>query len=91
MHWSQRNFREHHCRHVGVSIALKKPSTVRGAEDFGRIRVSKNFFMREFLHSVMAGGSEVDTYADEIFKKREVSGLDDYAFATKLIGDIDVQ
>jgi hypothetical protein len=30
---------------------MKKPATVRGVESLGRTRLSKNFFLREFLYS----------------------------------------
>jgi hypothetical protein len=29
---------------------MKKPATVKALEDLGRVRLSKNFFMRDFLH-----------------------------------------
>ncbi len=29
----------------------KKPGSVRGLEDLGRVRLSENFFLRDFLHS----------------------------------------
>jgi hypothetical protein len=33
---------------------MRPPRTVRGAEAFGRIRLSRSFFMRDFLHSEIA-------------------------------------
>jgi hypothetical protein len=30
---------------------MKKPASMRGLEDLGRVRLSKNFFFRDFLHS----------------------------------------
>jgi hypothetical protein len=33
---------------------MRKPKSVRSAEDFGRIRFSKTFFMRDFLYSEIA-------------------------------------
>lgn len=33
---------------------MRTPKSVRGAEDFGRIRLSRTFFMREFLYSEIA-------------------------------------
>lgn len=30
---------------------MKRPTTVKALEDLGRVRLSKNFFMRDFLHS----------------------------------------
>ncbi|MGS0941476.1 peptidase M15 [Pseudomonas luteola] len=30
---------------------MKKPTSVKALEDLGRVRLSKNFFMRDFLHS----------------------------------------
>src|ERR1700743_3046104 len=33
---------------------MRLPKSVRGIEDFGRIRLSKSFFMRDFLYSEIA-------------------------------------
>jgi hypothetical protein len=33
---------------------MRKPRSVRAAEAFGRVRLSRNFFMREFLYSEIA-------------------------------------
>ena len=33
---------------------MRTPKSVKGAEDFGRIRLSKSFFMRDFLYSEIA-------------------------------------
>jgi hypothetical protein len=33
---------------------MRKPKTVRSAETLGRVRLSKNFFLREFLYSEIA-------------------------------------
>jgi hypothetical protein len=33
---------------------MKKPKSVRGAEELGRVRLSRNFFLREFLYSEIA-------------------------------------
>ncbi|TCR90732.1 hypothetical protein [Rhizobium sp. BK376] len=30
---------------------MRKPASMRGLEDLGRVRLSKNFFLRDFLHS----------------------------------------
>ena len=30
---------------------MKKPRTVKSLEELGRVRLSSNFFMRDFLHS----------------------------------------
>lgn len=30
---------------------MRKPQSMRGLEDLGRVRLSKNFFLRDFLHS----------------------------------------
>jgi hypothetical protein len=35
-------------------LAVKTPKSVRTAEDFGRVRLSKSFFMRDFLYSEIA-------------------------------------
>ena len=33
---------------------MRTPKSVKGAEDFGRIRLSKSFFVRDFLYSEIA-------------------------------------
>lgn len=33
---------------------MRKPGSVKGLEDLGRVRLSKNFFMRDFLYSEIA-------------------------------------
>ncbi len=33
---------------------MRKPKSVRALEDFGRIRLSRSFFMRDFLYSDIA-------------------------------------
>jgi hypothetical protein len=33
---------------------VKSPTSVRGAENLGRVRLSRNFFLRDFLHSEIA-------------------------------------
>lgn len=33
---------------------MRKPGSMRGLEDLGRVRLSPNFFMRDFLHSEIA-------------------------------------
>jgi hypothetical protein len=35
-------------------MVVKQKWTVRSAETFGRVRLSKSFFMREFLYSEIA-------------------------------------
>lgn len=30
---------------------MNKPTTVKALEDFGRVKLSKHFFMRDFLYS----------------------------------------
>src|SRR6202000_178674 len=38
----------------GMEDAMRKVSSVRGLEDFGRTRLSRSFFMRDFLYSEIA-------------------------------------
>ena len=33
---------------------MKKPGSMKSLEDLGRVRLSKNFFLRDFLHSEIA-------------------------------------
>jgi hypothetical protein len=44
---------------------MRKPATVRGAEAFGRIRLSTNFFMREFLYSEIANIHHMTNLPDD--------------------------
>lgn len=44
---------------------MKRPTTVRGAESLGRIRLSKNFFFREFLHSEIANIEGITNLPDD--------------------------
>ena len=37
-----------------IAILMRTPKSVKAAEDFGRIRLSRSFFMRDFLHSEVA-------------------------------------
>ncbi len=39
---------------MGLRPNLRKPATVRSAETLGRVRLSRGFFMRDFLHSEIA-------------------------------------
>ena len=36
---------------VGGTIVMRTPKTVRGLEEFSRVRLSRSFFMRDFLYS----------------------------------------
>ena len=40
---------------------MRKPGSVRSLEDLGRVRLSRNFFMRDFLYSEIAAfhGAEI--------------------------------
>jgi hypothetical protein len=44
---------------------IKKPATVRGAENFGRVRLSRNFFMRDFLYSEIAAIQGMANFPDD--------------------------
>jgi hypothetical protein len=41
-------------RHQGLGLKMRTPRSVRTLENFGRIRLSKSFFMRDFLYSDIA-------------------------------------
>jgi hypothetical protein len=46
---------------------MRPPRSVRALEDFGRVRLSENFFMRDFLHSEVAnfyGVPNIPDYPD---------------------------
>ena len=36
------------------SAGVRRPQTVRGAEALGRVRLSRSFFLRDFLYSEIA-------------------------------------
>lgn len=44
---------------------MKKPGSMKGLEEFGRVRLSKNFFMREFLHSEIADFYRIPNIPDD--------------------------
>lgn len=44
---------------------MRKPVTVRGAESLGRTRLSRNFFLREFLYSEIANVEGIANLPDE--------------------------
>jgi hypothetical protein len=45
---------------------MRKPRSMRGLEDFGRTRLSPNFFMRDFLHSEIANFYGVPNIPDNL-------------------------
>lgn len=44
---------------------MRKPQTVKALEEFGRVRLSPNFFMREFLYSEIAVMSGIANLPDD--------------------------
>lgn len=44
---------------------MRTPSTVRGAETLGRVRLSQSFFMRDFLHSEIANMHGIRNIPDD--------------------------
>lgn len=44
---------------------MRRPSSVRGVEDFGRIRLSRTFFMRDFLSSEIASVERMTNLPDD--------------------------
>jgi hypothetical protein len=44
---------------------MKKPLTVAALNDFGRIRLSKSFFMRDFLYSEIASIEKIPNIPDD--------------------------
>lgn len=44
---------------------MRKPCSVKGLEDFGRIRLSKFFFMRDFLYSEIGNYYEIQNIPDD--------------------------
>lgn len=45
--------------------AVKKPGSMKALEDLGRVRLSKNFFLREFLHSEIADFHRIPNIPDD--------------------------
>src|ERR1700754_911685 len=43
----------------------RKPTSVRAAEDFGRVRLSPSFFMRDFLYSEIANVHRMRNLPDD--------------------------
>jgi hypothetical protein len=44
---------------------MKKPQTMKALEDLGRVRLSKNFYMRDFLHSEIAAFYRIPNIPDD--------------------------
>lgn len=44
---------------------MRKPQTVKALEEFGRVRLSKNFFMREFLYSEISQIENIPNVPDD--------------------------
>lgn len=44
---------------------MRKPSSMRGLEDFGRVRLSKHFYMRDFLMSEISALHGIPNVPDE--------------------------
>ena len=44
---------------------MRKPMSVRGLEQLGRVRLSSSFFMRDFLHSEIADLRSIPNIPDD--------------------------
>jgi len=44
---------------------MKKPGSVKGLEEYGRVRLSRSFFMRDFLYSEIASLYHLDNIPDD--------------------------
>ncbi|MGY5807218.1 hypothetical protein ACXHXG_05850 [Rhizobium sp. LEGMi198b] len=44
---------------------MKKPGSMKGLEELGRVRLSKNFFLRDFLHSEIADFHRIPNIPDD--------------------------
>ncbi|WP_313197404.1 hypothetical protein [Rhizobium sp.] len=44
---------------------MRKPNSMKGLEDLGRVRLSKNFFLRDFLHSEIADFYRIPNIPDD--------------------------
>lgn len=44
---------------------MRKPGSVRGLEELGRVRLSRSFFMRDFLHSEIASFHGIPNIPDD--------------------------
>ena len=49
----------------GSVIAVRAPKTVRGLEEFGRVRLSRSFFMRDFLYSDISNRHGIPNIPDD--------------------------
>lgn len=52
-------------RNVMRGSAVRKPGSIKALEDLGRVRLSKNFFLREFLHSEIADFHRIPNIPDD--------------------------
>ena len=44
---------------------MKRPRSMRGLEDLGRVRLSKHFYMRDFLYSEIGNIHQVQNIPDD--------------------------
>ncbi|MDP9838569.1 hypothetical protein J2T09_003337 [Neorhizobium huautlense] len=44
---------------------MRKPNSMKGLEDLGRVRLSRNFFLRDFLHSEIAEFYRIPNIPDD--------------------------
>ena len=44
---------------------MKQPQSMRALEELGRVRLSKNFFMRDFLYSEIANFHRIQNFPDD--------------------------
>ena len=44
---------------------MRKPNSMKGLEDLGRVRLSKNFFFRDFLFSEIAVTYDIPNLPDD--------------------------
>jgi len=48
------------------SALMRKPKTVKSLEELGRVQLSKNFFMREFLYSEISQIESISSIPDDV-------------------------
>ncbi|MFT4572216.1 MAG: hypothetical protein ACI8TX_002504 [Hyphomicrobiaceae bacterium] len=44
---------------------MKQPQTIKALEDVGRVRLSRHFFMRDFLYSEISAMSKIPNIPDD--------------------------
>ncbi len=52
-------------RFVGTAIDMRRPASMRGLENLGRVRLSRHFYMRDFLNSEISNYHQLQNIPDD--------------------------